>query len=191
MKTLWKMIAVLILAPILLGQSPAKGAADPPAKKEASETQEAKAAPVENFYRLSFVIYEVEDGKRTNQRDYSMIGRTNGGPPATIRSATRVPIYSEEKKVTYVDAGLDIRCSLKEMVLGRLQAQCDVNISNFVLQDQIADGGRSAVGAPVMRTTNASTWAVLAPGKPAIISTIDDVNSKKRTQIEVTATRLE
>src|SRR5260370_21274230 len=116
-----------------------------------------------------------------------MIGRTKGGPPDTIRSATRVPIYSEEKKVTYVDAGLDIRCSLKEMVLGRLQAQCDVNISNFVLQDQIADGGRSAVGAPVMRTTNASTWAVLAPAEPAIISTLDHLHRQNRPPLEVTS----
>jgi hypothetical protein len=29
------------------------------------------------------------------------------------------------------------------------------------------------------------------PGKPFVISTIDDVNSKKRVQIEVTATKIE
>jgi hypothetical protein len=190
MKMFWKLMMIVTLGASLLAQAPAKNTADQPAKKEAAEVQEPKPAPPDNFYKLNFAIYELEDGKRTNQRDYSMIGRTNERT-FSVRSSTRVPIYSEEKKVTYVDAGLDIRCSLKEMVLGKLQAQCDVNISNFVMPDQIADGGRSAVGAPVMRTTNASTWAVLTPGKPTIVSTIDDVNSKKRTQIEVIATRME
>jgi hypothetical protein len=186
MKSLWKILVILCLVPALFAQSAAKGATDQSTKKEAAE-QETK--PPDNFYKLSFAIYELEDGKRINQREYSMIRGTNNGPPATIRVSTRVPIYAEEKKLQYIDAGLEIRCWLREPQAGKLPVQCDINISNFVLEQQFADPKNSA--GPMVRTANVSTGTVVAPGKPTVIATIDDINSKKRTQIEVTATKVE
>lgn len=190
MKSLWKMVVIFGLVgsvPALFAQSAAKSA-DQPAKKEAAE-QESKPLTPENFYKLSFVISEMDDGKRINQREYSVIGRTNYGPPALIRVSTRVPIYVEDKKIQYIDAGLNINCSLKEPSVGKIHAQCDINISSFVIQEPAAETRNSA--GPILRTTNANAWVVLVPGKPTVMSTIDDVNSKKRTQIEVTATKVD
>ncbi|MBZ5532890.1 MAG: hypothetical protein LAO20_15785 [Acidobacteriia bacterium] len=187
MKSLWKIVVILGLVPALFAQPPAKSA-DQSAKKDAPE-QESKASSTENFYKLSFVISEAEDGKRINQREYSMIRSTSGGPPATIRVSTRVPIYVEEKKLQYIDAGLELRCWLKEPLAGKLPVQCDINISNFVLEQQFADPKNSA--GPMLRTASVSTGTVVIPGKPTILSTIDDVNSKKRTQIEVTVTKVD
>jgi hypothetical protein len=195
MKMFWKLTMILGLASALLAQSP-KPAPDSAAKKEAAE-QEVKPVTLDNFYKLSFVIYETEDGKRLNQRDYSMIGKANASPPISLKVGTRVPVYSEgfggmdkATQYQYIDAGLDIRCSLREPPQSKLQANCDFNISSFVLPEQAADG-RSVGKAPVMRSTYTSSWAVLTPGKPSVISTIDDVNSKKRMQIEVTATKID
>jgi hypothetical protein len=184
MKSLCKLIVVLGLMPALFAQT--KTAADQPAKKDVAE-QEAKQP--DSYYKLAFTIFELEDGKRANQREYSMISRSNDGRPASIKSSTRVPIYSEEKKVQYIDAGLDIRCFAPREIGGKIAANCEVNISNFVAQEQASDAHNTA--GPVMRTTNASTWALLTAGKPMVISTIDDVNSKKRIQIEMTATRID
>ena len=190
MRVLWKIVVLFGLGSVLLAQAPASGS-ESPAKKNAAAGQEATAPPADNFYKLSFAIYELDDGKRVNQRDYSMIGRTGSGQ-ISARVWTRLPMYSEDKKVTYVNGGLEIRCSLKDAPPQKVQASCDFEISSFVLPEQAAEALRNAPGGvPILRTTSTSTWAVLTPGKSAIIASIDDVNSKKRTQIEVTATRLD
>jgi hypothetical protein len=183
-----KATMALALAGSLLAQQPKKTASDPAGTKEAAESTESKPEREMNFYKLSFTISEVEDGRRLNQRDYTMIGRSNGGQDPMIRVSTRVPVVSAEKQMQYIDAGLDIRCSLHETVPDKLQVACDVNISSFVVPDQGTD---NRAVPPILRTTHASSWALLTPGKPAMLSTIDDVNSKKRTQIEVTAARLD
>jgi hypothetical protein len=190
MKIFKKAILVLALASSLAAQQPAKDTSDQPAKVLAGAE-----GVTGNFFKLAFVIYEIDDGKRINQRDYMMIGRSDN-QPSSIRVSTRVPIYTEikgnDKAYTYIDAGLNIRCSLKEQVDRRLQFHCDIEMSSFVRPEQIAGAvGQSGPEAPVMRTTRTESWALLTLGKPAIFNTVDDINSSKRMQIEVTATRLD
>jgi hypothetical protein len=182
MKSFLKIILVLTLAPAMFCQSPSKTTSDQPAKRDMAEP--------ENYYKLNFAIFELEDGKRTNQREYSMILKSNDGRPTSVRASTRVPIASQEKQIQYIDAGLDIRCSSLKELATKIAVACDVSISNFVLPEQSPEA-RNSVG-PVLRSTRADyAWAVLALGKPNIFSTIDDVNSKKRIQIELTATKID
>ena len=183
MKSLCKLILALGLMPALFAQTPTKTPSDQPAKKDAVEHAQ------ETYYKMNFSIFELEDGKRVNQREYSMVSKSDEGRPSALKASTRVPIFTEEKQIHYIDAGLDIRClSVREMA-GKVAANCEVNISNFVLPEQSPEARNSA--GPVLRTTNATSWALLTPGKPTVISTIDDVNSKKRIQIELTATKID
>ena len=192
MKIVTRIVLVLALVGGLCAQQPAKDTADQPAKDQPSkkEVLAGREGMTENFFKLAFVIYEVDDGKRSNQRDYMMIARTDN-QPSSIRVSTRVPVYTQEKQMTYVDAGLTIRCSLKEQVDRRVQFHCDIEISSFVRPEQIASSGNAGPAAPVLRTTRTESWALLTLGKPAILTTVDDVNSAKRMQVEVTATRIE
>ena len=187
MKGFTRILFILALTGTVLAQQPAKDTADQPAKKEVLAGREGMT---ENFFKLAFVMYELDDGKRTNQRDYMMIGRTDN-QPSSIRVSTRVPVYTEEKKMTYVDAGLTIRCSLKEQMDRRVQFHCDIEISNFVRPEQIASSGNAGPAAPVLRTTRTESWALLTLGKPTALATVDDINSAKRMQIEVTATKID
>jgi hypothetical protein len=195
MKTFTRMLLMVALAGSLWAQQPAKDTADQPAKDQSSKNDVLAGGDglTGNFYKLAFVMYELDDGKRTNQRDYMMVERAEN-LPSSIRVSTRVPIYSEEKevkKITYVDAGLTIRCSLKEQVDRRLQFHCDIEISSFVRPEQIASNGNAGPAAPILRTTRTESWALLTLGKPAVLTTVDDINSTKRMQIEVTATKVE
>jgi hypothetical protein len=184
-----KLTLILALTTSLFGQQPAKGTADQPATPKAF-AENRDPAPTLNFFKLAFVIYELEDGKRTNQRDYMMIGKTNN-QPSSVRIGTRVPIYTEEgKKVTYVDAGLTLRCNLMEQADRRLQADCDIEISSFIRPEQLAGSGNDG-SAPVQRTTRTSSWALLTLGKSTVLATVDDINSTKRMQVELTATRVD
>src|SRR5438270_8858831 len=110
MKIFTKMMLILALAGSLFGQQEqAKGTSEQPPKKDSGDNREPAAN--NKFFKLAFVLYEVDNGKRTNQRDYMMIGRTDN-QPLSIRVATKVPIYTYEKAgdkaYTYLDAGLSI-----------------------------------------------------------------------------------
>jgi hypothetical protein len=191
MKSFATILLLVTLAAQVFGQAPGKSTGEQPAKSDSAVKKEAPEKDVapEAFYKLAFNISEIEDGKRVNQREYSMVSRNNDGRPISIKSTTRVPINAPEKQLQYLDAGLDIRCFAPREVAGKVAVNCDVVISNFVVPDQSTEA-RNSVG-PVLRTTNTSAWAVVTLGKPTVMSIIDDVNSKKRIQIEVTATKID
>lgn len=197
MKIFTRILFVLALTGTLLAQQAAKDTADQPAKDQPQkkEVLAGREGNTENFFKLAFVMYELDDAKRINQRDYMMIGRTDN-QPSSIRVATKVPIYTEvkgnDKQYMYIDVGLKVNCSLKEQVDRRVQLHCDIEISSFLRPEQIAGAiGQSGPEAPVLRTTRTESWALLTLGKPAILTTVDDINSAKRMQIEVTATKLD
>jgi hypothetical protein len=197
MKIFTKVILALVLASTLAAQQPAKDTSDQPAKDQSPKKEVLAGAEgvTGNFFKLAFVMYELDDGKRTNQRDYMMIGRTDN-QPSSIRVATKVPITTAEKggdkQYTYTDVGLKINCSMKEQVDRRLQLHCDIEISSFIRPEQIANAtGNAGLAAPFLRNTRTESWALLTLGKPAVLTTVDDINSTKRMQVEVTATKLD
>jgi len=197
MKIFTKVILALTLVSSLAAQQPTKDTADQPVKDQSAKKDvlAGREGMTENFFKLAFVMYELNDGKRTNQRDYMMIGRTDNHS-SSIRVATKVPITTlekgDEKQYTYTDVGLRINCSMKEQVDRRLQLQCDIEISSFIRPEQIANAtGNAGLAAPFLRTTRTESWALLAMGKPALLTTVDDINSTKRMQVEVTATKLD
>ena len=59
-------------------------------------------------------------------------------------------------------------------------------MSTFALPEQAAE----AKGNPVVRTVTQSVSSRPVLGKPAVLSSLDDLNSRKRLQVEVTVTRL-
>jgi len=187
MKVLMNVLAVLVFTCGLVAQQPAKPANESNARHEPSDSESAKGN--ESFYKLVFVFFEMDEGKRTNQREYTLIGKS-GGPSVSLRVGTRVPVFTEEKKMQYVDVGLDLRCPLSAESAGKLRLDCNFNLSNFMVPDQASDT-RNSTGAPVLRNMSTQGSALLTLGKPTLISSIDDLNSKKKTQIEVTATRVD
>ena len=160
--------------------------------KSAQEQPKRELSPYEPAYKLAFVTYELEDGKRINQRDYTMVAMVQG-QRGILKIGTRVPIATSisggDKQFQYLDVGLDIRCQLREWEPGKLQAAIDINVSSFALPEQRQN--QDGLNQPIVRNTSLTVQPVLTPGKPAMIASIDDVNSKKRMQVEVTATKLE
>ena len=179
MKSLLKFMFVLALALPLHAQDTSKSSQD---------TTKKDLITPETAYKLTFVVYETEEGKRINQREYTMITRTLG-PASSLKIGTRVPVTVKERETQYIDVGMDVRCLLREPTPGKLHAQVDISISSFALPDQ---GPNTSAGSlPVLRNTNMSVDPALTPGKAAMIASIDDVNSKKRMQVEVTAAKFE
>jgi hypothetical protein len=142
---------------------------------------DAEEKPV-HAYRLDFSVNELEDGKKINTRQYSL--NLNGDDANEIKIGTRVPVESGHEQFQYLDVGTSIWCRVGERPDGvALAVRAD--ISNFAIPDQGTHESR-----PVVRQfkINASTLAVV--GRPMVVGSVDDPNSKRQFQLEVTVTKL-
>jgi hypothetical protein len=182
MKALLKLAMITcVLGSALCAQPPAK----PEVQKTDSQDQASKPPEEPTLYKLHFVIYELEDGKRINEREYTFLDRV--GEHSSIRTGTRMPISTGENKIEYLDVGLSLSCGLREHN-GKLLADFNLNISSFAPTDNaVPHSGDS----PVLRNFNQNVSAFLITGKPMLLASTDDLNSKRRTQLEVTATRVD
>jgi hypothetical protein len=157
--------------------------------------QEAPKYRPTGVYNLKFVISEVENGKATNQRTYMMIIReeTNG----EIKTGNRVPIAtgstssaaqsSTNTQFQYIDVGFNADAFLSERE-GNLAVDMNVDISGVVSPD--SNSSTPSLLPPLIRQLRQRLHTVLANGKPTIVTSVDDVNTKKTVQVEVTATKL-
>ena len=167
--------AALALAMVAVGPTLAQESATPKAAPEAEKTQSA--------YRLDFSVNELEDGKKINTRQYSM--NLNADDADEIKIGNRVPVDSGPGTFQYLDVGTNIWCRIGERAEGiPLTVRADVN--NLAIPDQ-ASGHESR---PVVRQfkINASTLAQV--GKPMVVGSVDDPNSKRQFQLEVTVSKV-
>jgi hypothetical protein len=107
-----------------------------------------------------------------------------------IKIGTRVPFEQKQGEYTYLDVGTNIWCQLRDRSdlawLGNdVSLRVRSEISNFALPEQQRQNDR-----PLLRQLkiDASTVAVL--GKSMVLGSVDDPNSKRQFQLEVTVTKL-
>lgn len=152
---------------------------------------------VQKIYKVVFLLYEVEDGKKINERTYTVpVNSVDGNTrDSSIRVGTRVPVATattagDNTVFQYLDVGLNIECNVTEQD-NKFIVHGDVELSSVVLPDQ-GTGPRSGPGLqPVVRRIRQTFTTLVPPGKPTVVTTADDINSKKRMEVEITATRLE
>jgi hypothetical protein len=152
----------------------------------AQDSSPSKSAPepekIVNAYRLDFSVNEFEDGKKINTRQYSM--NLNADDSNEIKIGTRVPVESKQGEFQYIDVGTNISCRLGERPNG-LSIAVRAEISNFAMPDQQAQQER-----PILRQLSIKASTVAQLGKPTVVGSVDDPNSKRSFQLEVTVTKL-
>jgi 3D (Asp-Asp-Asp) domain-containing protein len=169
--------AALILAVMVVGGFRKASAQDSGASKAAPANEKSV-----NAYRLDFSVNEFEDGKKMNTRQYSM--NLNADDSNEIKIGTRVPVESKQGEFTYLDVGTSIWCRLEERANG-LPISVRAEISNFAMPDQQGQQAR-----PVLRQLSIKASTVAQQGKPMVVGSVDDPNSKRTFQLEVTVTKL-
>lgn len=141
-----------------------------------------------SIYRLDFAIHESEDGKRVNTRSYMIMAEDDYGRNCRIRTGSRVPIVtpgapgSSVPAIQYMDVGINLDCDLRDRPDG-VRLQVTMEISNFAQ-------GQEGRDQPLLRTIRIEAVAALVPGKPGLVSSVDDAASKRRYELEVTATKV-
>lgn len=149
----------------------------------------AKSPPAS--YRLNIVLSEVEGGKATNQRSFQMVLMADNF--GELRAGTRVPVVTappsgkEGPQIVYMDIGFSAQGRIIERE-GKQYLDLEVNVSNPIAPE----GGQNQTpaGNPVVRNVRQKVSTALVEGKPIIVASMDDMNSKKTFQVEVTTTRI-
>ena len=173
-------LSVLVAAVVCaggLGRMAAQQSADAP-KATAQDSPKLVEA-----YRLDFSINELEDGKKINTRQYSM--NLNGNDSNELKIGTRVPLEGKEGQVEYIDVGTDIAGRMQSRN-GQVEVFVHTDMSNFAIPEQ-AQGHDTH---PVIRQLKISGSTLAVLGKPMIIGSVDDPNSKRQFQVEVTVNKL-
>jgi hypothetical protein len=142
------------------------------------------------YYRLDFVVREVEAGKVINTRSFSMtISTEKNAPPSLTRSNGKVPVPTNppstnppvQTQFTYVDVGVNIDCHAAREISDRLALNVAADINGGGTSDK-------GLGAPLIRSTRWSSNVIVPLRKPTVIFSSDDAASKIQTQLELTAT---
>jgi len=156
-------------------------------KKEAP-AQTSKFRPVEP-YRLDFAFKEVADGKVVNTRRYSM--NLTAGENNEIKIGTRVPVVTSASPTVpstqwqYLDVGTNIWSQLREH-----GDECVLVVRADVSNLDTSGDSEHAGSMPIVRQIKISGSTLLVVGKPILIGSMDDPNSKRQFQLEVTVTKL-
>ena len=172
------LIAVLMLAPALIRAT----AQDSDASKKSDSPEPGHS------YRLDFTISELEDGKKINSRQYSI--NMKSGDQNEIKIGTRVPVDTKQGEFQYLDVGTSIWCRLRDRadvawLANDVMLQVRSDLSNFAIPDQQAQSMR-----PIIRQVKIDSSAIATVGKPMVVASADDPNSKRQFQLEVMVTRL-
>jgi hypothetical protein len=102
-----------------------------------------------------------------------------------VRTGNRIPVQAKDG-VQYMDVGLFITCKFTERN-GAALVSVLFDMTNLVTPEPAAD---THLNTPVIRSLRQDGYALLVPGKPVIVASIDDTNSLRTVQLEVTATKV-
>ena len=162
-----------------------------------AQTPEAPKSPEPSkFYKLEFVVQEVEGGKALNSRSYSTQAASDARDGASIRAGSRVPIpvggpaNQGNGSFQYTDVGVNIDC--------RSIRDSQHEISLFVTAEISSLPSESAAPAsagtqlpPITRQNRWSSSVVVPLSKPTVIFSSDDLMSKRQLQLQLTATPIQ
>ncbi len=161
------------------------------ATKQSKESQKPTSPP--NFYRVDYTIRELDHGKRTNTRNYTL--KVEAGRGASFRVGSRIPVATGhapgsvpgdvlKPEFQYHDVGVGMDCTLREHAdYVWLGTKADLN--------SVAGSDSGSVASPpVIRSFRFEDTTVAPLGKSTLVGGIDDVFSDHRYEIEVTVTKI-
>lgn len=141
----------------------------------ASSSRAEQPAPPTKFFKLDFVLQELDGTKVINSREYSV---TEGeGTPGSIRARAQVPT-----KTNTVDIGTNLDISQLHGTENGLTLTVGANITTLPL-DPVPDSV-----FPMIRVNMWSGSVLIPLRKPVVLFSSDDVSSKHKLQLVLTAT---
>jgi len=150
--------------------------------KAAIAQQDSKPQKPVTAYRFEINVRELENGRRVNSRNYMLTAQDDNS--ARIRVGNRVPYQTAKDQYQYTTVGMNIDCRPHEHENG-VAIAIVVDFSSVPQQT-----GPAPSFNPVLRSDTTEVNTVLAFDKPTLVASLDDVESNRRYEIEVTATKV-
>ncbi|HTX40683.1 MAG TPA: hypothetical protein VMD25_02555 [Acidobacteriaceae bacterium] len=157
------------------------------------------AQPLQHFYHLKMVVRELSDsGAVTNTRTYEATVTTGDNvSDQVIKTGSRLPIatgsYSgtsspsiSNTQFQYIDLGIDLDVRRVAEVGDGLTFHFKAEVTSTAKYSEIA-----GVNEPVIRQNAWSSDVIVPLGKPTVVYSSDELDSKGKMQVEVTATPVE
>lgn len=138
-------------------------------------------------YRLTYTLIDLDGTKRVGDQHYSMI--VVPGQRAVLKQGNRVPVVTgaylkemnaPQSQITYLDVGMSFDATLDD-------SPNALRLKTKVEQSSVVEDRTSALSQdPVVRQSLFEGSALLSPGKPLIIGTLDITGTTRRVQIQAT-----
>src|SRR5438270_5892451 len=133
----------------------------------------------DKFFRLQFVVKEVEGSKVLNSRTCTAI--VAGSRSGSIRNGTKVQVQNGPNSYQVVNIGIDFDYGqVKESAAG-LTMLLNADVSS-IPQDQPSNT------PPVIRNNQWNSTVTIPVNKPTVVFSSDDLTTKHTMQVELTAT---
>ncbi len=157
-------------------------------------TDSAKPAPAASgTYKLTFVVKEFAAEKLTGSRSYSAVyfeGR--GGKPGSIRAEDQVPTMNSDGHPGFQHIGvfidfmwLGLASEVTSLGSPHVSINVDVDITS------IAPPATGAANSqPLIREQRWGSSLALELNKPTLLFSSDDPTADRKTQVEVTAVKM-
>ncbi|HEX7960786.1 MAG TPA: hypothetical protein VF493_12765 [Terriglobales bacterium] len=154
-------------------------------QEKGSERPEPARASSGGSYKVDVLLSENEGGKRINTRAYTFV--VESGRTIRLRQGLRVPVVTgtggNTSQFQFVDVGLAIDCEVAEVENG-------VRVNVSVDESSVATEQHGVGGQPVIRQFKDGGMAVIPLGKQTLLSSVEELDSKKRLDIEATVNKL-
>ena len=140
----------------------------------------AQNAGADKHYRLDFTLKEVEGGKVINSRLYSQIFSLGGA--SQTRAGSKIP-YGPNL-TNWVDVGVNIDCAHGVESPEGLELNVTAEVSSVPPEFESAN----QPGLPLVRSNKWSSNVVVPLNKPTLLFSSDIPSSKRKMELELTAT---
>lgn len=137
----------------------------------------------QKFYKLDFVVKELEGGRTVNSRSYSMTVATPSNGKSSIRTSSQVPFQTSPGQWTRSGIDTNLDCFQITEIPAGLSLTVVAQVDSMLEEPSTAESGH-----PILRHNEWNSAVILPIKKPTVIFSSDDVASKRQMQVELTAT---
>ena len=139
-----------------------------------------KNAPVD-VYKVEYRIRDGSDAAARTGRRYTMLLDTTGR--GTFKIGDRVPVATGANQVNYLDVGVNIDTMVRNRD-SQVELTATLDMSTLVEHKQ-----QAGFSNPTVAQMRIAVDALMVPGKPTVVASIDDPVTQHKVEVEAVVTK--
>lgn len=157
---------------------------------KADKDQPESNEPAQKFYKLDYVLRELDGNKEISKRSYT-ISMKAVHDDKQIRTGSRVPVaigpgVNNQPQFQYMDVGVNIDTMTREDAHG-LSLEVTADLTSIAANE---GGSSTPYSPPLMRQAKIRGSVPVIPGKSTQVFSVDEPTSSRRFELSVTATQV-